>query len=154
MTDKIAASLLADPKLLEACIQAACCETCNWPACGCTTTATQVRDALTCPSLTSAIAEKTRERDEARNKGYDEGYAQCMKEWQNVCTTEQQRAEAAEAQVKKLELDCQHLLASVRFMEEATGESLDPEDAALIEQIEADLSAAPSSPPQAKREED
>ena len=45
------------------------------------------------------------------------------------------------AEIEKLRRDAGLLLASLDFMAEATGESPDPEDAALIEQIRADLAS-------------
>jgi hypothetical protein len=55
---------------------------------------------------------------------------------------------ASAARIEAKDRDIGHLIAIIRFMEEATGESLGAEDAALVYQIERDRVA-----PQPSRED-
>lgn len=48
--------------------------------------------------------------------------------------------------ITKLQRDCWHLISMIDFLSEATGEGLELEDAALMDQIKADL------PPEVREE--
>lgn len=47
--------------------------------------------------------------------------------------------DALQDEIERLRRDCKIMLAQLDFMEEATGESLDPEDAVIVAQIRASL---------------
>lgn len=72
--------------------------------------------------------------------------AGCEFEWSSGDNTVMQIANDAQDEVERLRRDCWHLVSMLEFLSEATGEGLELEDAALLDQIKAAL------PPQTREE--